>query len=57
MEADGSANLRCALPRSGVAVADPAAKVEMMRKKGDKDGADVWLRIIVAITHAGRAAG
>ena len=57
MEADGSANLRCALPRSGVAVAAPAAKVEMMRKKGDKDGADVWLRIIVAITHAGRAAG
>jgi hypothetical protein len=35
----------------------PAAKVEMMREKGDKDGADVWLRIIVAITHAGRAAG
>jgi hypothetical protein len=23
--------------------------VETMRKKGDKDGADVWLRIIVAI--------
>lgn len=23
--------------------------VEAMRKKGDKDGADVWLRIIVAI--------
>ncbi len=24
--------------------------VETMRKKGDKDGADTWLRIIAAIT-------
>jgi hypothetical protein len=27
--------------------------VETMRKKGDKDGADVWLRIIVAIGTLG----
>jgi hypothetical protein len=28
--------------------------VEAMRKKGDKDGADVWLRIIVAIGTLGK---
>lgn len=27
--------------------------VEAMRKKGDEDGADVWLRIIVAIGALG----
>ena len=27
--------------------------VEAMRRKGDKDGADVWLRIIVAIGTPG----
>ncbi len=27
--------------------------VETMRKKGDNDGADVWLRIIVAIGDPG----
>lgn len=27
--------------------------VEAMRKKGDEDGADVWLRIIVAIGTLG----
>jgi len=27
--------------------------VEAMHKKGDKDRADVWLRIIVAITTLG----
>jgi hypothetical protein len=27
--------------------------VEAMRKKGDKDGADTWLRIIVAIGTLG----
>jgi hypothetical protein len=30
--------------------------VETMRKKGDKDGADVWLRIIVAIGTLGKPA-
>jgi hypothetical protein len=30
--------------------------VEAMRRKGDKDGADTWLRIIVAIGTLGRAA-
>jgi hypothetical protein len=27
--------------------------VETMRTKGDKDGADTWLRIIVAISDLG----
>jgi hypothetical protein len=27
--------------------------VETMRKKGDNDGADTWLRIIAAITTLG----
>ena len=31
------------------ATAKAREMVEAMRKKGDKDGADVWLRIIVAI--------
>ena len=31
------------------ATAKAREMVELMRKKGDADGADVWLRIIVAI--------
>jgi hypothetical protein len=28
--------------------------VEQMRRRGDKDGADTWLRIIVAIGELGK---
>ena len=35
------------------ATAKAREMVEAMRKKGDKDGADTWLRIIVAITTLG----
>jgi hypothetical protein len=35
------------------ATAKPREMVETMRKKGDKDGADTWLRIIVAIGTLG----
>ena len=37
------------------ATAKAREMVETMRKKGDKDGADVWLRIIVAIGTLGEA--
>jgi hypothetical protein len=40
--------------RHGVdATARARDMVETMRKKGDEDGADVWLRIIVAIGSLG----
>jgi hypothetical protein len=35
------------------ATAKARAMVEEMRRKGDKDGADAWLRIIVAIGTLG----
>jgi len=35
------------------AVAKAREMVEEMRKKGDSDGADVWLRVIVAIGTLG----
>ena len=35
------------------ATAKAREMVERMRKKGDKDGADVWLRIIVALGTSG----
>ena len=35
------------------AVAKAREMVEAMRKKGDKEGADTWLRIIAAITTLG----
>ncbi len=35
------------------AIAKAREMVEAMREKGDKEGADVWLRIIVAITELG----
>ena len=35
------------------ATAKAREMVETMRKKGDEDGADTWLRIIVAITTLG----
>jgi hypothetical protein len=36
-----------------LAVARACGMVEAMRKKSDQDGADVWLRIIVAIGTSG----
>jgi hypothetical protein len=35
------------------ALAKAREMVEAMRKKGDEDGADTWLRIIAAITTLG----
>lgn len=35
------------------ATAKARQKVEEMRRKGDAEGADTWLRIIVAITALG----
>jgi hypothetical protein len=35
------------------AMAKAREMVEAMRKKGDEDGADTWLRIIAAITTLG----
>ncbi len=35
------------------AIAKAREMVEAMRAKGDKDGTDTWLRIIVAITMLG----
>jgi hypothetical protein len=35
------------------ATAKAREMVEQMRKRGDEDGADVWLRIIVAIADLG----
>jgi hypothetical protein len=35
------------------ATAKAREMVEAIRKKGDKDGADTWLRIIVAISDLG----
>ena len=35
------------------AVAKAREMVEAMRSKGDSEGADVWLRIMVAITTLG----
>jgi hypothetical protein len=37
------------------AVVTAREMVDAMRRKGDKDGADVWLRIIVAIGTLGAA--
>jgi hypothetical protein len=31
--------------------------VEKMRRRGDAEGADLWLRIIVAISRLGTVAG
>jgi hypothetical protein len=39
--------------RDGDAVAKARERVANMWKKGDKDGADTWLRIIVAIGTLG----
>jgi hypothetical protein len=36
------------------ATAKAREMVEQKRRKGDTEGADTWLRIIVAIGHAGR---
>jgi hypothetical protein len=38
------------------ATAKAREMVEEMRRKGDHDGADTWLRIIVAISELGEAA-
>ena len=35
------------------ATAKARGMVEQMRRKGDNDGADTWLRIIVAISELG----
>jgi hypothetical protein len=35
------------------ATAKPREMVEQMRRKGDEEGADTWLRIIVAIGELG----
>ena len=35
------------------ATVEPRAKVDELRAKGDNEGADVWLRIIIAIGTLG----
>jgi hypothetical protein len=40
-------------PHGDEAMARAREMVEVMRRKGDNDGADTWLRIIVAIGELG----
>jgi hypothetical protein len=43
----------CVQQYGSLAVAKARQMVEIMREKGDHDGADMWLRIVVAIGALG----